>query len=142
MATFENCEIFSNFLFLILTGLWSHVEGRQLILECGHTVKRYYSRFCVITMSKERKLFLQIWSLFPIARFKPLMHGQINLIKLILHIFWIKNCSTKSDVYSIKLIWNKLIKLVLKKWTHFDLQVTSNPAPLFLLSDDFLSSLE
>ena len=49
---------------------------------------------------------------------KPLIHGQINLINLIWHIFWIKNCSIKFDVYTIKLVWIKLIKLVSKKWTH------------------------
>ena len=56
---------------------------------------------------------------------KPLIHGQINLIKLLWHIFWIENCSIKFDVYS-----SKLIKLVLKQWPHF------------LESKNFLSLLE
>ena len=40
----------------------------------------------------------------------PLIHGQIYLIKLIWHIFWIKNGSIKFHVYTIKLVWSKLIK--------------------------------
>ena len=56
---------------------------------------------------------------------KPLIHGQIPLIKLIWHIFWINNCSIKFYVYTIKLIWSKLwnwnlivLKLITKKWAH------------------------
>ena len=51
---------------------------------------------------------------------KPLIHGQINFIKLVWHIFWIKNCSIKFDVSMIKLVSGKLIKLVLKKWPCFE----------------------
>ena len=45
---------------------------------------------------------------------KPLIHGQINLIESIWHIFWIKQCNIKFDVYTITLIWSNIIKLVSK----------------------------
>ena len=35
-----------------------------------------------------------------------LIHSQINLIKLIWHISWIKNSSIKFDVYTTKLVWS------------------------------------
>ena len=44
--------------------------------------------------------------------------SRLYTVKLIWHIFWIKHCSIKFDVYTITLVWSKLTKLVSKKWTH------------------------
>ena len=65
------------------------------------------------------------------AKLQPLIPGQINLIKLNWHIFWIKNCSIRFNVYIIKLVRSKLIKLVSKKWAHFDLVGVIQPSCTF-----------
>ena len=69
---------------------------------------------------------------------KPLIHGQIYLIKLIWHIFWIKNDSIKFDVYTIKLVWSKLIKLVSKEMDPFRLVGAMQASfTFFWLSENF-----
>ena len=71
----------------------------------------------------------------------PRQYFQYTL-KLIWHIFGIKNCNIKFDIYTIQLVWSKLIKLVSKKWTLFQLVIVIQPSSTFLLSEDFLSLLE
>ena len=91
------------------------------------------------------KLFNQLKSTFILLKMSnfsiKLVHGQVNLIKLIWHIFWIKNCNIKFDVYTITLVWSKLIKLASKKWAYWLVGVIEHSST-FLLSENFLSSLE
>ena len=70
---------------------------------------------------------------------KPLIHGQIYLIKLIWRIFWIQNDSIKFDVYTIKLVWSKLIKLVSKEMDPFRgfVGVMQASFTFFCLSENF-----
>ena len=84
----------------------------QVIYACEKCNKFQDSKS--IFMISDFKIFL-------IMHFKPLIHGQINLIRIIWHIFWIKNCSIKFDVYTTKLVWSKLIKLLSMKWVQFRL---------------------
>ena len=63
-------------------------------------------------------VFLWILQYFKAANTRSNLFDQINLIKLISQIFWIKNCSIKFDVYTVQLVWSKLIKLISNKWGH------------------------
>ena len=63
-----------------------------------------WTGFYMITASVIKELtFIFLFSLivYSVRGLKPLIHGQTNLIKLIWHIFWIKHCRIKFDVYTI-----------------------------------------
>ena len=50
-------------------------------------------------LNKISMMKLRLWNNYLDNWIKPLIHGQINLIKLIWQIFWIKNCGINFYVF-------------------------------------------
>ena len=86
------------------------------VMNVLHVFLKSYIYFHLCAPQFKMLIFSYIPWLLKLLLLKPLIHGQINLIKLISQIFWIKNC-IKCDVYMIKLVWRTLIKLVSKKFS-------------------------
>ena len=79
----------------------------------GNTESADFLLKCLLVTSHTLYFTIEVYCSWFIL-LKALIHGQISLIKLIWHIFWIKNCSIKFHVYTIKSVGSKLTKSVSK----------------------------
>ena len=72
----------------------------------------------------------------------PLIHGQIYLIKLIWHIFWIKKWQYQIQCIHDQISLKQTNQIGFKEMGHFDTLASSSPAPLCCCPKMFLSLLE